>query len=756
MTPRARPLTCGIGVGFAASPGVVCTIGPDGSWCLDPPFEVSLPPPPSAATLSSTLRDVADMVHCLSKSSRLPDRISCRAWLASVGGMAFAASAHPYGLEPDTAGMAAVTVPVSPIQPGRVCVAAGRLHVPGAAKMLVCLDKRSVAMSGSSLELRDRMGRVLAFAGPLTSTKPYNPDDVCEWLLDGKDHVTITDDTVYYRFEVPESGNPAQLWGFALTASIVAFKGDERSLRTAANLTLIEHKRDIETLVRDAAVWTPAMDAKLVEFMNDWSDESGRSAEEMGPLELRPTPQQLKFKYELLAEVSVQQLYFRAAVVRNFNASLARCMELLDVTSMDIPQADSVSQSLRSMGHVLFSSLKSKRLEDAIELTSVPVAPPVSVQLDNMKAMASLDKGIVDPESSECLFVQAFHQLPRKGSSLWRSKIDQRGRLFNVKYVGEDGADFGGVFRDAMTRMVEDCFSSHLDLFLLTPNGIAQQGVNTDKYLPNPRHTSPRAIAMFELVGKIMGCSLRLKMCLPFHLPLLIWKLLVGQKLEFADLEAVDATAAKAISSLRRTWDPEEAGVAVGRRFTVTTLDGREVELKRNGAALTVTSATTAEYCHLLEKYKLSEFDVQVDAIRRGLLATVPERAIRLLTGQELDVAVAGRPDVSADVLEKHTEYEGYRRDDPTVVLFWKVFRSMSNEDRALFVRFAWGRSRLPLERRWPKTFKIQRRVVGDDSLPLAHTCFFSIELPPYSTEAIMRQRLLTAIHFGIGGILNL
>ncbi len=68
-----------------------------------------------------------------------------------------------------------------------------------------------------------------------------------------------------------------------------------------------------------------------------------------------------------------------------------------------------------------------------------------------------------------------------------------------------------------------------------------------------------------------------------------------------------------------------------------------------------------------------------------------------------------------------------------------------------------WGpRSRLPLERRWPKTFKIQRRVVGDDSLPLAHTCFFSIELPPYSTEAIMRQRLLTAIHFGIGGILNL
>jgi hypothetical protein len=52
---------------------------------------------------------------------------------------------------------------------------------------------------------------------------------------------------------------------------------------------------------------------------------------------------------------------------------------------------------------------------------------------------------------------------------------------FGGWWAGEDGADFGGVFRDAMTRMVEDCFSSHLDLMLLTPNGVAQTGVNTDK-----------------------------------------------------------------------------------------------------------------------------------------------------------------------------------------------------------------------------------------------------------------------------------
>ena len=35
-------------------------------------------------------------------------------------------------------------------------------------------------------------------------------------------------------------------------------------------------------------------------------------------------------------------------------------------------------------------------------------------------------------------------------------------------------------------------------------------------YIPNPRHVSPLAIAMFEFVGKLMGLSLRYKQSLPF------------------------------------------------------------------------------------------------------------------------------------------------------------------------------------------------------------------------------------------------
>jgi len=35
----------------------------------------------------------------------------------------------------------------------------------------------------------------------------------------------------------------------------------------------------------------------------------------------------------------------------------------------------------------------------------------------------------------------------------------------------------------------------------------------------------------------------------------------------------------------------------------------------------------------------------------------------------------------------------------------------------------------------------------GDKALPKADTCFFNLELPDYSTAAIMRERMLLAIH---------
>jgi hypothetical protein len=189
--------------------------------------------------------------------------------------------------------------------------------------------------------------------------------------------------------------------------------------------------------------------------------------------------------------------------------------------------------------------------------------------------------------------------------------------------------------------------------------------------------------------------------------------------------------------------------------FTARSLDGRTVELVRGGAALRVTLASRHEYVAAAAAYHLTAYDPLLRHMRRGLYSVVPPRAVRVLTWQELEVAVAGKPEIDPRVLQANTDYEGYRRDDPTILMFWRVFETFTNEERALWVKFVWGRSRLPQGKRWRKKMKLTRRPGAPDSLPLAHTCFFSVELPEYSSEEVMRARLLAALHYGAVGIAN-
>jgi hypothetical protein len=63
-------------------------------------------------------------------------------------------------------------------------------------------------------------------------------------------------------------------------------------------------------------------------------------------------------------------------------------------------------------------------------------------------------------------------------------------------------------------------------------------------------------------------------------------------------------------------------------------------------------------------------------------------------------------------------------------------------------MRFVWGRTRLPL----PGAQNVEHHIIAFDeklnenSLPSAKTCSFSITLPVYPTDEILREKLLRAV----------
>ena len=83
-----------------------------------------------------------------------------------------------------------------------------------------------------------------------------------------------------------------------------------------------------------------------------------------------------------------------------------------------------------------------------------------------------------------------------------------------------------------------------------------------------------------------------------------------------------------------------------------------------------------------------------------------------------------------------------------SVEYFWEVLGELTREERALFLRFAWGRSRAPEGCRGVKC--IVESVGGhgdpDARLPVAHTCFFQVDLPRYTCKAVLHEKLLYAI----------
>jgi hypothetical protein len=459
-----------------------------------------------------------------------------------------------------------------------------------------------------------------------------------------------------------------------------------------------------------------------------------------------------------MGSIRINILHIRIALLQCLNNRLRRILPFIDLgAGVDY----FTGYKLRKLGYLIFYDLKMELLDVALRSSGTDRANPISMNLDHQKKTHSEDCGNNDPAVSQSIFAQAFHQSLRATPMQFRTN-ENAARVFSVNFVGEAGIDAGGVFRDAITEIVGDLHSpEHINLFMLCPNGIHKINSNMDKYIPNPKATSPLAIQMFEFVGKLMGVSLRTKATLPFNFPSLVWKGCVGSNIEVSDIENIDQVLTQ---TLRILVDPQlsESDFASSLPedvcFTTTSSDGigNEIELIPGGSYKKVNYHNRSEYSSLVIQFRIHEFDRQLAAIRRGLATVIPLHTLQLFTWQQVEELVAGKPEIDLDYLKKHTEYRGYSPTSKVVTYFWKTMETLTHVERSQFIRFVWGRSRLPLKgRSWPQSFKIQKCGGGDDLLPVSHTCFFSIELPDYSTEAICHKRLITAINYGAAGVLN-
>jgi len=91
-----------------------------------------------------------------------------------------------------------------------------------------------------------------------------------------------------------------------------------------------------------------------------------------------------------------------------------------------------------------------------------------------------------------------------------------------------------------------------------------------------------------------------------------------------------------------------------------------------------------------------------------GMSAIAPMNTLNLCTWKQIETRVCGEPDIDVNKLRGKAIYEGYTKEGRVIITFWEVLTEMTPNERCMFLRFVWGRSKLPASGDY-KNFKISK-----------------------------------------------
>lgn len=498
--------------------------------------------------------------------------------------------------------------------------------------------------------------------------------------------------------------------------------------------------KEIKDYMRE---WDSKMDAQLVDYVESYCN-GWQSLEWQG---LTPKSNQLT-QYPLLSKPSQKSIRYRFIVLKLLNRKLSRVLHMLNLDTADPEDnANGLSTLIATLRQRIFKSVKLDVWQHTLTKSVIEINP-ISLKLNRHKASEPVDEKAVYARNA--MFSQAYRQIQAMNPKV----LSRKGGGWKVTFLGESADDYGGPFRESLNQICTELETNQLDLLIPVPNQRNSIGENREKFMPNPQAITSKHLKWYTFMGELLGIGLLSKNVLPLDLPSMFWKAVVKEKVNIKDLEAIDQAIYQSMKSLRDIeeegiTDQETFGTIIYHTFSTKGSDDMEVELFKGGRKEAVTFETRHKYANMVEEYRLREVEEQIKAIRRGLYSIVTPRFFPIFSWHELEMISCGSPDIDLKILKKHTIYEGYTANSREVKDFWTVMEGFDSKERSNYLKFVWGRSRLPItEEGFTHHMKIQRldRPNPDAVLPLSHTCFFSIELPAYSNQTVMRNKLLYAI----------
>ncbi|XP_072280603.1 probable E3 ubiquitin-protein ligase HERC4 isoform X3 [Pyxicephalus adspersus] len=309
-----------------------------------------------------------------------------------------------------------------------------------------------------------------------------------------------------------------------------------------------------------------------------------------------------------------------------------------------------------------------------------------------------------------------------------------------VIFVGEEAVDAGGVRKEFFLLIMRELLDPKYGMF---------------RYYEDSRliwfsDQTFEDSDLFHLIGVVCGLAIYNFTIVDLHFPLALYKKLLKKKPTLDDLKELSPDVGRSLQQLLDyTEDDIEETFFLNFTITVDNFGTTVVrELIPNGAETPVDKTNRQEFVDAYVDYIFNQSVASLfDAFFAGFHKVCGGKVLELFQPNELQAMVIGNTNYDWKELEKHTEYKGeYWKGHPTIKIFWEVFHELSLEKKKQFLLFVTGSDRIPILGMKSLKLIIQPTGGGEDFLPVAHTCFNLLDLPKYTSEEVLRSKLIQAI----------
>eukprot|EP00049_Salpingoeca_infusionum_P012969 m.241177 g.241177 ORF g.241177 m.241177 type:complete len:920 (-) comp15320_c0_seq1:369-3128(-) len=331
-----------------------------------------------------------------------------------------------------------------------------------------------------------------------------------------------------------------------------------------------------------------------------------------------------------------------------------------------------------------------------------------------------------------------YHKFKDMSDSRWQSK-------WKITYDGEQGLDWGGVSREFLTETIKTLFDADVGLFA----SLSEQG------LIHPVYPATKDAKYYNFAGKMLGKLLLEQHVVQVYSPVMISNALRCAMLDLPISYTCYSSDDPELFNQKVQYilqnDVDDLDMTFTEEELLPNGTVKEVPLCHRGERTAVTNQNKRMYLEHFAEYRLwTRIEDQMKAFVQGVNSILPPDSLSMFDPGELELLISGQSDFRVDDLQENATHSGLTRHRTTLEFLWRALNQFSRDERAKFLQFVTGCSRLPPGGVAALTRPIEiHHADRNGGLPEAHTCFNQLILPRYTTYTELYEKFQLAINEG-------